>query len=198
MTRSTDFCARRVRAPFASLGTVAVIAILGLLLAAQAQAAGSMRCGARLIEVDDPKARLLTECGEPESKSVVAVERSVADGVPVRLDVVEEWSYPAPNTEGFRLLRFEGGRIVGEGMRCDGGLVEPGDTPSTVTRRCGPPLLRDTIGLAPGAPAPSVGDAPVLEVPIEQWVYDRGTGRFVAIVTLRDGRIEAIEDGPRR
>jgi hypothetical protein len=191
----------RTHAHVPSIGARAVVIPLltsiGLLVAAQAQA-GSMRCDGKLIEAGDTKARLVTACGEPETKSVVAVERSVAGGVPVRLDVVEEWSYPAPNTEGFRILRFEGGLIVGDGMRCEGVLVGPGDTPSTVIARCGLPALRDTIGLAPGAPAPAVDEAPVLEVPVEQWVYDRGPGRFLAIVTLRGGRVEAIEDGRRR
>jgi len=176
---------------------IPLVVVLGTSWAGPAQA-GSMRCDGKLIEVEDTKARLLAACGEPEAQSVVAVERSVAGGVPVRLDVVEEWSYPAPNTEGFRTVRFEGGKVVGEGMRCKDVLVGPGDTPVTVTERCGPPLLRDTIGLAPGAPAPDVADAPVLEVPLEQWVYDRGAGRFLAIVTLRGGKIQSIEDGRRR
>lgn len=188
----------RPRADFASGAGPGLLLLCALALALPAHAfADSMRCQGKLIQVGDPKARLAVECGDPLSKDVVAVERAYADGQPVRVQYVEEWSYPAPNTEGYRLLRFEAGRLVGEGIRCGERLVAAGDTTATVLQRCGQPISRDSAGLRPASPGPA-SQSPVSEVLLEQWVYDRGPGRLLAIVTLRGGRIEAIEDGPRQ
>lgn len=177
---------------------IAIHVLVGLTVwvAAQAQA-GSMRCNGKLIEPGDPKARLITECGAPISRDIVAVERATAGGPPIRLEYVEAWTYPVPSTVGFQLLRFEGGRLAGEGMRCGGEIVRPGDTTRTVAKRCGEPISRDAAGLAPAAPSADDG-ARIVDVPIEQWVYDRGPGRFAAIVTLSGGRVASIEDGARQ
>lgn len=174
------------------------LVLLGGLVAAQAHA-GSMRCNGRLIEPGDAKARLVAQCGAPMSKSIVAVERASAGATPTRLEYVEEWTYAAPSTSGFQILRFEAGRLTGDGMRCGNVVIREGDLTRTVLDECGEPISRDTAGLAPAAPAPvPSGEPPVLDVPIEQWVYDRGRGQFIAIVTVRGGRVEAIEDGRRR
>jgi hypothetical protein len=172
--------------------------LCGLVLALPGDAlADSVRCDGRLIEVGDPKARLAAACGEPFSKDVVAVERVYADGRPVRIDYVEEWTYPAQNTLGYDLLRFEGGRLASPGIRCGEHLVEAGDTMAVVLQRCGAPRSRDSAGLLAESPGPAA-PAPTSEVLLEQWVYDRGPGQLLSIVTLRGGRITAIEDGPRR
>ncbi len=171
--------------------------VVGASLVSGAAQAGSMRCDGKLIQPGDTKARLTVACGPPLVRDVVAVERALAEGEPIRLDYVETWTYPVPSSEGFQLLRFEAGRLVGEGMRCEGALVEAGHTTATVLQRCGEPLARDAEGLAPASAAPAPSTAP-LEVPIEQWVYDRGKGRLLAIVTIRGGRVESIEDGERR
>jgi hypothetical protein len=159
--------------------------------------ADSIRCNGKLIQVGEPKARLIAECGEPLSKEVVAVERAYAEGQPVRVSYVEIWFYPSSNTEGYQTLRFEAGRLVGAGIRCKDHLVQPGDTKVTVLKRCGEPASRDAAGSQQASPGPAAR-GPVSESLLEQWVYDFGPGRLLAIVTFRGGRIASIENGPRQ
>jgi hypothetical protein len=172
-----------------------LLCALALVLPAPASA-DSLRCDGKLIQVGDPKARLIAACGSPLSREVVAFERAYADGEPVRIETVEEWTYPAPNADGFRNLRFVAGRLVGDGIRCEGALVQHGDTTAAVRKRCGEPITRDSAGLRRTAPGPA-SPGPVREVALEQWVYDRGPGRPLSIVSLRGGRVTAIENGSR-
>lgn len=155
-----------------------------------------MRCGGKLLKPGDPKARLVAACGEPLSRAVVAVVRDYEDGEQVRASYVETWSYETKGVTGYRLLRFEAGRLAGEGMRCAGGLVEAGDTTVTVLQKCGEPVERDAAGLAEEPPGPAAR-AVVTEAPVQQWVYSGGKGNLLKIVILRGGTIESIENGPR-
>ena len=180
-----------VRACFVVLLAIAAIGV------AQEAVAGSLRCQGKLIQVGDPKARLVEACGQPLSRDVVAVERVYDDGQRARVSYGEQWSYTSAGVEGYRLLSFEGGRLVGEGMRCARGLVSPGDTTVTVLQKCGEPVERDAAGLVQDPPGPAQ-QALVSDTPIEQWVYSQGEGTLLQIVTLRGGRIESVENGPRQ
>jgi hypothetical protein len=171
--------------------------LVSLLLLAQAAAADSLRCGGKLLKPEDTKARLVAACGRPLSRDVVAVVRALDDGQQVRAAYTETWSYETPSVSGFQVLRFESGRLVGEGMRCEAGLVEEGDTTVTVLQKCGEPATRDTAGLVNEPPGPASA-AVLSESLVEQWVYSEGEGTLLRIVTLRDGRIESIETGPRQ
>jgi hypothetical protein len=176
---------------------LALLAATGLALVAAPAWAGSLRCDGKLLKPGDPKARLLAACGEPLSRDVVAVVRELEDGEQLRASYGEVWSYQTAGVEGYRLLQFEAGRLVGEGMRCEAGLVRTGDSTVTVLQKCGEPVTRDAAGLQnepPGPAAPAV----VSETLVEQWVYSEGPGSLLRIVALRDGRIESIENGPRR
>lgn len=175
----------------------AVLLALATMLLAQHAVAGSLRCQGKLIQVGDPKVRMVEACGQPLSRDVVAVERVYEDGQQLRVSYVEQWSYATAGVEGYQLLRFDGGRLVGEGMRCAGGLVRPGDTTVTVLQKCGEPVERDATGLVQDPPGPA-SPAVVSDAPIEQWVYSQGEGTLLQIVTLRGGRIESIENGPRQ
>lgn len=177
-------------------GALAVVIVIAALLAPTANAA-SLRCDGALLKVGDPKVRLLTECGKPLSSSVIAVLRDFGDGEPVRSSYAETWSYETAGVDGYRLLRFEGGRLVGEGMRCEDGLVREADTTVTVLQKCGEPVTRDSDGLVNEAPGPASRSVRS-ESLIEQWVYSAGEGSLLKIVVLRGGRIESIENGPRR
>jgi hypothetical protein len=177
---------------------------LALLLISPAAATADMRCEGRLISAGDAKAELLARCGQPSSKSIVGVVRLREDASRVLSAYIDEWSYAVPGADPYQVLRFEGGRLVGDGLRCKGRLVGEGDTPARVHQLCGPPATRDAAGTQymPAAPAPDSED--LVDVPerseilIMQWVYDPGPGQFMKIVTLEGGRVTEITDGPRQ
>jgi hypothetical protein len=187
---------RSLARPLARAALATGVVLLTSLLAHSA-AASSLRCNGRLIEVGDPKARLVSECGQPLSREVVEVIRAYDDGEQVRALYAEEWAYETAGVEKHRVLRFEGGRLVGEGMRCAGKLVVEGDSTVTVLQRCGEPITRDTAGLVHEAPGPASRSV-VSDSPVEQWIYSQGKGSLLKIVLLRGGTIERIEDGPRQ
>lgn len=187
---------RRLRRSTRTARAILLASVTALLT--QAAAADSLRCDGKLVQVGDPKARLLTECGVPLSRDVVAVVRASEDGTQTRLIYAEEWSYETPSVEGFQVLRFEGGRLVGQGMRCSGQLVQAGDSTVTVLQWCGEPVTRDAAGLAYETPGPASHAAVISESPVERWVYLQGKGSLLMIVTLRGGKIEQIESGPRQ
>ncbi|MBW2230632.1 MAG: DUF2845 domain-containing protein [Deltaproteobacteria bacterium] len=189
--------ARRRRFHFQSLGAHAAFVVLATLLFAQVTVAASLRCNGQLLEVGDSKARLVSACGQPLSRDVVAVVRAYADGEQIRSSYAEEWSYETASVQGYQLLRFEGGRLAGQGMRCGDLLVAAGDTTVTVLQRCGEPLARDAAGLVHESPGPA-SRAISSESPIERWVYSQGEGTLLKIITLRGGLIEQIEEGQRQ
>jgi hypothetical protein len=173
-----------------------LVALVAALLA-QTATADSLRCNGRLLKVGDPTARLLAECGEPLSRGVVAVVRDFDDGEQVRSSYVETWSYPTASTRGYQLVRFESGRLVGEGMRCRAGLVREGDAKVTVLQKCGEPTTRDSAGLVDEQPGPAERSTRS-ESLVEQWVYSQQKGSLLRIVEVRGGRIESITNGPRQ
>lgn len=82
---------------------------LGLLLvASQATAADTLRCGSQLISVGDRSSEVLQKCGEPAARDDLGYKRSVnrREEYPV-----EEWTY-GPNSGMYQYLRFEGNRLV--------------------------------------------------------------------------------------
>ncbi|MCE0464740.1 MULTISPECIES: DUF2845 domain-containing protein [Pseudomonas] len=82
---------------------------LGLLLvASQAPAADTLRCGSQLISVGDRSSEVLQKCGEPAARDDLGYKRSVnrREEYPV-----EEWTY-GPNSGMYQYLRFEGNRLV--------------------------------------------------------------------------------------
>lgn len=173
------------------------------LLLATGVAEADMRCDGRLISPGDAMAELLLRCGEPTSRSIVGVIRTRDGGSRVLEADVDEWSYPSAGTDPFRVLRFEAGKLVGDGIRCEGGLVREGDTAARVLEICGPPVTRDAAGTR-DLPA-DAADTPLdedlsdrAEIVVRQWVYDMGEGQFAQIVTLEGGRITSIVEGRRR
>jgi len=186
------------RIPASHAHAIRALVVLAIVVVFSSGAsAESLRCDGKLLKVGDPKARLLSACGEPLSRDVVAVVRALANGKQVRSSYVETWSYQTAGVREYQLLRFEAGRLVGDGMRCEAGLVEAGDATATVLQKCGEPASRDATGLVDEPPGPAA-PAVVSESLVEQWVYSGGEGALLRIVSLRDGRIESIENGPRQ
>ena len=182
------------------LGRLIAPALTLLVCLCAASVSADMRCNGRLVSDGDAKAKLLAHCGEPSTKGVIGVIKLLDDGQRILSKHVDEWSYPSKNTDGYQILRFEGGRLVGEGMRCGGRLVQAGDTVATVQSRCGAPLSKDAAGVmnVPAAPNELATATVGTETLVVQWIYERGEGQFMQIVTLQGGRILGIEDGPRQ
>ena len=74
-------------------------------------------------------------------------------------------------------------------FRCGDVLVSVGDSSAEVALRCGEPATRQTVALEPDAGSEEL---------VEQWVYDPGPGRFLAILTFEAGRLASIEKGDRQ
>jgi hypothetical protein len=78
------------------------------IVASQAHAADTLRCGSQLISVGDRSGEVLQKCGEPASRDFLGYKRSVNKREEFQ---VEEWVY-GPNSGMYQYLRFEGNRLV--------------------------------------------------------------------------------------
>lgn len=96
------------------------------------------------------------------------------------------------------LLLFAGVADAYGSLRCKGRFISVGDSAAKVLELCGEP-----------------GNRVVTQVPVrqgtlsgftrfggiatsEQWVYDRGWGKFPVVLFIDDGRIQRIDHLPRR
>ncbi|KPH02716.1 hypothetical protein AEQ67_00370 [Pseudomonas sp. RIT-PI-q] len=84
-----------------------LISLALAMLASQASAADTLRCGTQLVSVGDRSGEVLQKCGEPVSRDLLGYKRSAN-----RRDEfqVEEWTY-GPNGGMYQYLRFEGNRL---------------------------------------------------------------------------------------
>ena len=90
-----------------------------------------------------------------------------------------------------------------ETLRCNGHIVETGDSRLSVRYHCGEPLLQDSycapVYYSPGfqlVPEPFAS----LAVPclvVDEWLYDRGPGNLAATVRFRAGVVQSIIYGAR-
>ena len=62
--------------------------------------------------------------------------------------------------------------FAASGMRCGSRLVEIGDTDYQVLRKCGQPSYKEA----------------------NRWIYDRGVGRFIKILTFGNGKLQFIDE----
>ncbi len=88
-----------------------------------------------------------------------------------------------------------------ETLRCNGLSAAEGDSRLSVLYKCGQPLLADAYcapvyhaGTLQQVPLPFAG-AFVACQPVEEWLYDRGPGNFVATVRFRAGVVQSIRYG---
>lgn len=80
------------------------------LLAGQAQASSTHRCGSALVSLDASTAEVRAKCGEPTSAAQIGF-KNIIDDYGFRQEVlVEEWTY-GPNHGMYHFLRFEGNRL---------------------------------------------------------------------------------------
>ncbi|HEY6909928.1 MAG TPA: DUF2845 domain-containing protein [Myxococcales bacterium] len=88
------------------------------------------------------------------------------------------------------MLAFASAARAGEqsGARCDGGLIELGDGPTTVQARCGEPTARDRrVEAGPTARPNDV-------VTVDEWTYDRGPQSFILVLRFENGKLARVEE----
>ncbi|PCR95582.1 hypothetical protein CP336_16665 [Pseudomonas fluorescens] len=77
------------------------------LVASQASASDTLRCGSQLVSLGDRSSEVLQKCGEPVSRDVLGYKRSANRREEFQ---VEEWTY-GPSNGMYQYLRFEGNRL---------------------------------------------------------------------------------------
>lgn len=104
-------------------------------------------------------------------------------------------------------------------MRCGTKLVSLGDSKAEVLINCGEPLLKETIAIREDTEyselratypllekngllkekdtAAAAGSKSSLTLPIDQWTYNIGSGKFLRLLIFQGGRLVAIEKGDR-
>jgi hypothetical protein len=78
-------------------------------------------------------------------------------------------------------------------LRCKSSVLTTGDSSVELLMKCGKPLLVEpltTTALSQDGHLTQVSAG-------ERWVFDMGKGMFMQIVTVHNGVIQQIEDGPR-
>lgn len=83
-------------------------------------------------------------------------------------------------------------------FRCEGKLIEPGVPAVYVLAKCGMPQY-GLISETPVRTRTAAGFSRLSGFMVsDQWIYDRGPGRFPAVLIFRDGRLRRIEYVPER
>ena len=77
------------------------------LVASEASASDTLRCGSQLVSLGDRSSEVLQKCGEPVSRDVLGYKRSANRREEFQ---VEEWTY-GPSNGMYQYLRFEGNRL---------------------------------------------------------------------------------------
>ena len=94
-----------------------------------------------------------------------------------------------------------------QSLNCNGMLAGSGDSATSLVQKCGQPLSIQQVCInVPDSgwvyqPYWTNGSPQFMPtqqcIPMEDWTYDRGQGRYLGIVRLRNGVVESIRDGDR-
>ncbi len=83
-------------------------------------------------------------------------------------------------------------------LRCHGKLIRPGVSAAYILAICGPPE-RQLIQQVPARSRTVTGFSRLTGIAVsEQWIYDRGKGRFPAVLEFHEGKLRRIELLPHR
>ncbi len=97
------------------------------------------------------------------------------------------------------ILLLYGGTADAHGsLRCKGRIVDVGDTAAKVLALCGEPASRVVTTVPVRAAVQSGFTRFAGFATSEQWIYDRGYGKFPAVLFLDDGRIRRVDHLRRR
>ena len=83
-------------------------------------------------------------------------------------------------------------------LRCQGKIIDPGATMAQILAMCGSPKTRIIEEVPVRARVASGFSRFIGFTTTEQWVYDRGWGRFPAVLKFHDGKLRRIEYLPYR
>ena len=78
-------------------------------------------------------------------------------------------------------------------LRCGSHVVQEGDPASAVVTRCGKPILVEDITRRQESQS---GELTQVKEG-ERWTLSMGKGQFTQIVTIQDGKVTQINNGPR-
>lgn len=78
-------------------------------------------------------------------------------------------------------------------LRCGNALVSEGDSTADLLLKCGKPLLVEPLTLSALSKQGQLTQIQTGEL----WTMDMGKGKFMQRVTVSNGIIQKIEDGPR-
>jgi hypothetical protein len=80
-----------------------------------------------------------------------------------------------------------------ETLRCGSRLVAPGETATEVRAKCGEPTSVTVVREPIRARTAQGGTRVVGETDVEIWRYDRGSGKFPAILKFEEGVLKVLE-----
>jgi hypothetical protein len=83
-------------------------------------------------------------------------------------------------------------------LRCSGRIIDVGDSTAEVVSLCGEPSTRVSSQVPVRAGVMSGFTRFVGFSATEQWVYDRGWGKFPAVLHFDNGELRRIDYLPRR
>lgn len=189
-----------------------LVALALCVVAFDAVATDSIRCGSRIVSVEARAADILAACGEPDFRDVYSYPGPSVAG---ELSDSEQWTYNFGRNQLLQVLKLRNGRLVdirsdGYGFPhtgprgCASSDIVDGLSKYRLVSSCGEPLTRRTVGyvtaLKPrnqrryGGLSTSRGHYSA-EVFREEWVYNFGSRHFLKIVTLEDGVVADVENG---
>ena len=93
-------------------------------------------------------------------------------------------------------LSYTSAANAGSTLRCTGRIIKVGVPAAYVLSECGEPhnqVFQESVGRAA-----TVGGSRLFVALSEQWVYDRGWGRFPAVLVFLDGTLRRIDFIPVR
>lgn len=182
-----------------------------LLCSASLHAADTLRCGSRLVSLEDLSAQVLAVCGEPTYRDQWYYELPYNRGYAADVEV---WTYNFGPSRLLQVLKFRDDRLID--IQSDGygfySSAEPHCAPSAVIEglskyrllaTCGEPVSKRAENILEPLTAPNGGFGrygpygALTPVYRERWVYNFGSSSLLREVTLENGRVTEVRSGAR-
>jgi Protein of unknown function (DUF2845) len=178
----------------------ALTALLLVSLPAQA-----LRCDGRVIDEGDHAIRVRERCGDPYWVDVYSEWLIAGEYSPLEQRVerrLEAWYYNFGPKKLLRRMLFRDSRLIREdtlgygvsriGDRCDVDSIPQGTTTGEVVARCGEPASHESR-YGDITQRDDVGNARLVVVRREEWVYDVGRSRDLRLLVFSDGILSKVE-----